>query len=78
MWPGVSRASTAWWEIVRAEAVERPEASAQLTEPGHAGRVVRLRAEAAVLLRFLDGHGAAQARRASHMRMWNISGHFIN
>jgi hypothetical protein len=63
---------------VRAEAAERLEAAAQLTVPGHAGRVVRLRTEAAVLLRFLGGHGTVQARRASHIRVWNISRHFIN
>ncbi|MBL1083702.1 hypothetical protein JK359_17295 [Streptomyces actinomycinicus] len=44
-------------DIVRAEATERLEAAAQLTAPAHAERVARLRAEAAVLLRFLDGHG---------------------
>ncbi|MDO0929444.1 hypothetical protein QQY24_30035 [Streptomyces sp. TG1A-8] len=44
-------------DIVRAEATERLEAAAQLTAPVHADRVARLRAEAAVLLRFLDGHG---------------------
>ncbi|MEU0596956.1 hypothetical protein ABZ484_01625 [Streptomyces sp. NPDC006393] len=46
-------------EIVRAEATERLEAAAQLTVPAHAERVARLRAEAAVLLRLLDGHGPA-------------------
>ncbi len=45
-------------EIVRAEADERLEAAAGLTAPAHADRVARLRAEAAVLLGFLDGHGA--------------------
>ncbi|MGW7507135.1 hypothetical protein ACWGJ0_05225 [Streptomyces massasporeus] len=40
--------------IVRAEASERLEAAAQLTAPAHAARAERLRAEAAVLLRFLD------------------------
>ncbi|MER6691150.1 hypothetical protein [Streptomyces minutiscleroticus] len=45
-------------DIVRAEAAERLEAAARLTAPAHADRAVRLRAEAAVLLRFLDGHGA--------------------
>ncbi|MFV0137883.1 hypothetical protein ACLGIH_32620 [Streptomyces sp. HMX87] len=44
-------------EVVRAEATERLAAAAQLTAPAHAGRVARLRAEAAVLLRFLDGDG---------------------
>lgn len=43
-------------EIVRAEATERLDVAAQLTAPAHADRVVRLREEAAVLLRFLDGH----------------------
>jgi uncharacterized protein YqeY len=41
-------------EIVKAEAAERLEAAAQLTAPAHAHRTARLRAEAAVLLRFLD------------------------
>lgn len=41
-------------DIVRAEASERLEAAAQLTAPVHAARAERLRAEAAVLLRFLD------------------------
>ncbi|WP_257028096.1 MULTISPECIES: GatB/YqeY domain-containing protein [unclassified Streptomyces] len=40
--------------IVRAEASERLEVAAQLTAPAHAARAERLRAEAAVLLRFLD------------------------
>jgi uncharacterized protein YqeY len=44
-------------DIVRAEATERLEAAAQLTAPAHDDRVAQLRAEAAVLLRFLDGHG---------------------
>lgn len=44
-------------DIVRAEATERLEAAAQLTAPAHGDRVAQLRAEAAVLLRFLDGHG---------------------
>lgn len=44
-------------DIVRAEATERLELAAQLTAPVHADRVTRLRAEAGVLLRFLDGHG---------------------
>jgi uncharacterized protein YqeY len=43
--------------IVRAEADDRLEAAAQLTAPAHADRAARLRAEAAVLLRFLDGDG---------------------
>ncbi len=41
-------------DIVRAEASERLEAAARLTAPAHAARSERLRAEAAVLLRFLD------------------------
>lgn len=41
-------------DIVRAEAAERLEAAGQLTAPAHADRAARLRAEAAVLLRFLD------------------------
>jgi uncharacterized protein YqeY len=45
--------------IVRAEATERLEAAAQLTAPAHAGRVARLHAEAAVLLRLLDDQGTA-------------------
>lgn len=46
-------------EIVRAEATERLDAAARLTAPAHAERVARLRQEAAVLLRFLDGPGPA-------------------
>ncbi|CAM4063164.1 hypothetical protein [Nocardiopsis rhodophaea] len=46
-------------DIVRAEAAERLEAATQLTAPTHADRAARLRAEAAVLHRFLDGPGAA-------------------
>lgn len=46
-------------EIVRAEAAERLEAAAQLAAPAYADRAARLRAEAAVLLGFLDGPGAA-------------------
>ncbi|MFI9603220.1 hypothetical protein ACIHCX_25805 [Streptomyces sp. NPDC052043] len=46
-------------DIVRAEATERLEAAAQLTTPAHADRAARLRAEASVLLRFLDGDGTA-------------------
>lgn len=42
-------------DIVRTEATERLEAAALLTAPVHADRVERLRAEAAVLPRFLDG-----------------------
>ncbi|MFI5975567.1 hypothetical protein [Streptomyces sp. NPDC051452] len=44
-------------DIVRAEAAERLDAAAQLTSPAHADRVDRLRAEAAVLLHFLDAPG---------------------
>ncbi|MEU7963650.1 hypothetical protein AB0D09_09310 [Streptomyces sp. NPDC049097] len=44
-------------QIVRAEAAERLDAAEQLTAPAHADRAARLRAEAAVLLRFLDGPG---------------------
>jgi uncharacterized protein YqeY len=43
-------------DVVRAEAAERLEAAAQLTAPAHADRATRLRAEAAVLLRFLEHH----------------------
>ncbi|MCX4549926.1 GatB/YqeY domain-containing protein [Streptomyces sp. NBC_01267] len=54
-------------EVVRAEVAERLEAAEQLTAPAHADRAARLRAEAAVLLRFLDGPGAEQdtARRVA-------------
>ncbi|MFE7901365.1 hypothetical protein ACFU3E_28460 [Streptomyces sp. NPDC057424] len=48
-------------DVVRAEAVERLEAAARLTTPAHAARAGRLRAEAAVLLRFLDGTEARTA-----------------
>ncbi|WP_198345834.1 hypothetical protein [Nocardiopsis gilva] len=44
-------------DIVQAEAAERLEAAMQLTAPMHADRAAQLRAEAAVLLRFLDGAG---------------------
>ncbi|MFE2225489.1 GatB/YqeY domain-containing protein [Streptomyces kronopolitis] len=45
-------------DIVRAEAAERLDAATQLSAPAHADHVTRLRAEAAVLLRFLDDdHG---------------------
>ncbi|MFD7933958.1 hypothetical protein ACFV4T_05375 [Streptomyces sp. NPDC059755] len=40
--------------VVRAEADERLAAAAQLTAPAHAARAALLRAEAAVLLRFLE------------------------
>ncbi|MBT2386517.1 hypothetical protein [Streptomyces sp. ISL-11] len=46
-------------DVVRAEAAERLEAAAQLTAPAHADRAARLRTEAAVLLRFLDGPATA-------------------
>lgn len=47
-------------DIVRAEAAERLQVAEQLTAPAHADRVAQLRAEAAVLLRFLDdGHRAS-------------------
>ncbi|WKK27486.1 hypothetical protein QZH56_14495 [Streptomyces olivoreticuli] len=42
-------------DVVRAEAAEWLEVAAQLTASAHADRAARLRAEAAVLLRFLDG-----------------------
>lgn len=45
--------------IVRAEAGERLELAAQLTAPAHADRAALLRAEAAVLVRILDGAGDA-------------------
>ncbi|MFI9235414.1 hypothetical protein [Streptomyces sp. NPDC053079] len=48
-------------EVVRAEAVERLEVAAQLTSPAHADRAAQLRAEAAVLLRFLDSPGPGPA-----------------
>ncbi|MFR0355133.1 hypothetical protein [Streptomyces sediminimaris] len=46
-------------DIVRAEATERLEVAARLTAPAHADRVARLRAEATVLLRLLDGQGVS-------------------
>lgn len=46
-------------DVVYAEAAERLEVAAQLTAPAHADRAAQLRAEAAVLLRFLDGPGRA-------------------
>lgn len=48
-------------DIVRAEAKERLDAAAELTAPVHADRATELRAEAAVLFRFLDGSGAGAA-----------------
>ncbi|MER6133774.1 GatB/YqeY domain-containing protein [Streptomyces sp. BV286] len=46
-------------EVVRSEATERLDAAAQLTAPAHAERAARLRAEAAVLLHFLEASDAA-------------------
>jgi uncharacterized protein YqeY len=46
-------------DIVRAEADERLAAASRLTAPAQADRATRLRAEAAVLLGFLDGSGTA-------------------
>jgi uncharacterized protein YqeY len=51
-------------DVVRAEAAERLEAAAHLTAPAHADRAQRLRTEAAVLLRFLDGAAEGTARSA--------------
>lgn len=45
-------------DVVRAEADERLAVAARLTAPAHAERAARLRAEAAVLHRFLDGPAA--------------------
>lgn len=45
-------------DIVRAEAGERLAVASQLTAPAQADRATRLRAEAAVLLRFLDDPAA--------------------
>jgi uncharacterized protein len=42
-------------DVVRAEAAERLEVAAQLTAPAQAERAARLRTEATVLLRLLDG-----------------------
>ncbi|MFF7725770.1 hypothetical protein [Streptomyces sp. NPDC008001] len=50
---------TAVADIVRAEVNERLDAAAQLTAPAHADRVAQLRAEADVLLRFLDDRPAS-------------------
>lgn len=47
-------------DVVRAEAAERLDAAAQLTAPAHADRAARLRAEADLLLRFLDEPGTAR------------------
>lgn len=49
-------------EIVRAEAAERLELADRLTAPAHADQAARLRAEAAVLLGFLDGPAAPPPR----------------
>lgn len=46
-------------DVVRAEVAERLDAAGQLTAPAHADRAARLRAEAAVLLRFLDDPATA-------------------
>lgn len=46
-------------DVVRAEAAERLDVAATLTAPAHADRAARLRAEAAVLLRFLEEPGVA-------------------
>ncbi|MEK8168897.1 hypothetical protein NKH77_00915 [Streptomyces sp. M19] len=46
-------------DIVRAEAEERLRVAAELTAPAHAERAERLRAEAGVLLRLLEGPGSA-------------------
>ncbi|MEU2928092.1 hypothetical protein ABZ636_24045 [Streptomyces sp. NPDC007251] len=46
-------------DVVRAEAAERLEVAARLTAPAQADRAAQLRAEAAVLLRFLDDPGTA-------------------
>lgn len=46
-------------DIVRAEVAERLDAAERLPLPAHAEQAARLRAEAAVLLRFLDAPGAA-------------------
>ncbi len=46
-------------DIVRSEVTERLQAADELSGPAHAERAARLRAEAAVLLRYLDAPGAA-------------------
>ncbi|MFI6335432.1 hypothetical protein [Streptomyces sp. NPDC050535] len=46
-------------DIVRVEVAERLEAAAQLTALAHVDRAAQLHAEAAVLLRFIEGPGAA-------------------
>ncbi|MGW2601079.1 hypothetical protein [Streptomyces klenkii] len=53
-------------DVVRAEAAERLEAAEQLSAPAHAGRSAQLRAEAAVLLRFLDGPGTTAQDTVPH------------
>jgi uncharacterized protein len=52
-------------DVVRAEAAERLDVADQLTAPAHADRAARLCAEAAVLLRLLDGPGSAQGSAGS-------------
>ncbi|WP_344578119.1 hypothetical protein [Streptomyces lunalinharesii] len=47
--------------IVRAEIDERLDVAAQLTDSAHADRAARLRAEAEVLLRMVDGPDVVQA-----------------
>ncbi|MEU7484689.1 hypothetical protein [Streptomyces sp. NPDC042319] len=44
-------------DVVHAEAAERLDTAAQLTAPAHADRAAQLRAEAAVLLGFLNSPG---------------------
>jgi uncharacterized protein YqeY len=51
-------------DIVRAEVTERLAAAAGPAAPAHAERAARLRAEAAVLLRFLDGHDTPDTPQA--------------
>jgi uncharacterized protein YqeY len=51
-------------EVVRAEVTERLDAAAQLPEVTHAERAEQLRAEAAVLLRFLDDPDSALSFQA--------------
>ncbi|MEU0071497.1 hypothetical protein ABZ027_18405 [Streptomyces sp. NPDC006332] len=46
-------------EVVCAEAAERLETAARMTAPAQADRAARLRAEAAVLFRLLEGRGTA-------------------
>jgi hypothetical protein len=51
-------------EVVRAEVAERLDAAAQLPATTQAERAEQLRAEAAVLLRFLDDPGSALSFQA--------------